>query len=174
VEIKSLEGILKENNMQESRLSPYLKENYNLSDRFVYVAPMNDRPPPSDPEKEIMKYLDSKGIKYEFEIKLAVAEQNDEIHIRMPDFYIPALDLCIEFNGMEGDPKSDKRYRDKRAVYNKNGVNFREISKKAFNSGEWKEQLDEMLEDYPSTSSTGILKYAAMAASLLLGAFYFL
>ena len=176
---QTLEEILKENTITEKHLSPFVEEKYSLSDVVPYVRPWPRDPnaEPSGPEKDFIAYFKKEGIKYEREYAL-VLDEDGEIHVRYADFYLPEYDLYLEYNGMESRPEDAKRYADKKKSYERNNIPFAEIHKKEYESGKWKERLEEILaaaekgELASASHSPSRPWYVAAAASLLMGLFF--
>ncbi|HLF54593.1 MAG TPA: hypothetical protein VI612_02650 [Candidatus Nanoarchaeia archaeon] len=174
---KTLEEVLKENDLTEANLSPLVSREYTPSSKVNYVppGPRNQKTPEqrvneaSPFEKEILAYLKERGINHEFERPLVVKE-GEEIHVRLPDFYLPDRNLFIELNGMEGDPEQDKRYEEKNRNYDKNGIKYVVIHKDEMKSGKWKEKLEGILgksEPKASPSGSSVPVYAGIATCLL-------
>ena len=71
----------------------------------------------TESEREVARYLEKKGLLWEFEFPVFVYEENNRPRLWTPDFYIPKLGLFVEVCGSE---KYDYEYR--RKVYNKNKI----------------------------------------------------
>lgn len=164
---KPLEGILEENGLSRAHLSPHVARHYQLSSLVNYVQPI-DSPKPkvkggmSEAEKKIRDYFERNGIAYEYERKLVV-EEDDKIHIRSPDFYLPKYGLYIEYNGMEGNDEDDRRYEKKMAFYENNEVKHMIIHRHEMESGRWISKLEKMTKNRRTQS------YAPLAAAAACG-----
>ena len=71
----------------------------------------------TESEREVARFLDKKGLWWEFEFPVFVYEENNRPRLWTPDFYIPKLGLFAEVCGSE---KYDYEYR--RKVFNKNKI----------------------------------------------------
>jgi len=173
----TLMQILMDEGVPEPRLSyvsPYVRHNFDLQDevdnvRSRYTPKGEDR---SGYETKVREYLEENGYKPEHERPLIVAEENDVIHTRYPDFYLPEHKLYIEVNGGEGKPERDKEYAHKDWAYKKNDVNYVVLHKKDLASDKWKSELERMIKESKiqpiKQKSTERGWYAAIAAASLM------
>ena len=112
--------------------------------RYVrkYVRKM--RPPglqtelKSTGEKKIAQFLKDEKIHFLYEYPLAITDEDRKVRIWYPDFWLPELNIIIEYMGMKGKIGYDKATIRKKKVYNALKIDFIEISPGLIIKGNWK------------------------------------
>jgi|GEM_PF-6242631 len=140
----TLEKILASESLNETHLSPKVKENYDLESNVTYSPPPARLPAEnyrSEGEREIAAYLEEKDIEFEYERRLVVESEEGKLHIRYPDFYLKDLEIIIEYNGSTGK-EHEERYARKAELYEHNEVNYVTITSEDMKTGVWKDKID--------------------------------
>ena len=71
----------------------------------------------TDPEKEVARHLEQKGLWWQFEFPVFLYDDKDRPRVWTPDFFIPKLGLFVEVCGSK-----DFDYEYRRKIYDKNGI----------------------------------------------------
>jgi len=100
-------------------------------------------------ERRIADILNKYGIDFKYEPPLTVYDQQNNLRIWYPDFYLPEYSIYLEFNGFEGNPNYDIGRIKKESTYKKNGIDIIGITPSIQNS---------QLENYIINSIYGIQK----------------
>lgn len=93
----------------------------------------------SEGEQLIADFLYENGIDYEYDMRITLKSNGIERWIR-PDFYLTSFNLFIEYWGMKGDPKYDKKMADKMRLYSELNTRLIQIERHELS------RLDEILK----------------------------
>ena len=70
-------------------------------------------------EKNVAQYLEKVDLEYKPQFPVCVIDEDDNIRIWHPDFYLPRLGLFLEVCGSE---RYKKKYDYRQKIYKKNGI----------------------------------------------------
>lgn len=89
-------------------------------------------------EKKIAQFLKDEKIHFLYEYPLAITDEDRKVRIWYPDFWLPELNIIIEYIGMKGKGDYDRASFRKKKVYNALKIDFIEISPGLIIKGNWK------------------------------------
>lgn len=99
------------------------------------------RPPlnlKSHGERQIAGLLREERIHFLYEYPLAITDEDRKVRIWYPDFWLPELNIIIEYMGMKGKGDYDRANERKKKVYNALKIDFIEITPGLIVKGNWK------------------------------------
>ena len=99
------------------------------------------RPPlnlKSHGERQIAGFLKEERIHFLYEYPLAITDEDRKVRIWYPDFWLPELNIIIEYMGMKGKGDYDRANERKKKVYNALKIDFIEITPGLIVKGNWK------------------------------------
>jgi len=88
----------------------------------------------SSGEKKIAAFLDGAGIKFEYEVAVAIRERGYQ-RIWYPDFKLPEYNFFIEYLGIEQSPQYDQNSNYKLKTYQANGIDVLALYPKDLRQG---------------------------------------
>jgi len=80
------------------------------------------RPYKSAGESKIAKILKKYGIDFKYESPVTVNDQQNNLRIWYPDFYLPEYGIYLEYNGINGNLDYDIGKARRESTYKKNGL----------------------------------------------------
>lgn len=89
-------------------------------------------------ERQIAEFLKEERIHFLYEYPLAITDEERKVRIWYPDFWLPELNIIIEYIGMKGKIDYDKASMRKKKIYNALKIDFIEISPGLLVKGNWK------------------------------------
>ena len=89
-------------------------------------------------EKKIAAFLKEERIHFVYEYPLAITDEDRKVRIWYPDFWLPELNIIIEYIGMKGKISYDKQLVRKKKIYNALKIDFLEIAPGLIVKGNWK------------------------------------
>lgn len=98
----------------------------------------------SEGERQIARFLEHHGIKYEYEQPLAVVDRG-KVRIWYPDFHLPEYGLFFEYIGIEENNGYASQLEHKRKVYAEMGLPVIFMGPESFN-GLWPEKILKSIE----------------------------
>lgn len=159
----TLAQMLREERVAFDHVSPYVSRKYAPSSPIIYWPVPFQRKEELQQEHPVLRslgevriasYFEQRRERWEYERPMVVEGVGDYLlHWLYPDFYLPAKKLIIEYNGSQGDMRSDSRYSYKDEIYAKNEVRVEVISRAAMKTGAWKLQLDRILNSTGHSSA---------------------
>jgi len=75
-------------------------------------------------EKLIAAFLKETGIKFHYEYPLIIIDDDKKIRVWYPDFWLPELNIVIEYFGMVNDEQYRELMKKKEALYNQLDIDF--------------------------------------------------
>jgi len=108
----------------------------------------------SDGERLISEFLKSEGIHHVHEYPVALKDEQNQVRIWYPDFYLPKLSIVIEYLGMSGKPDYDKAVRRKTKLFKELQIDFVLITPNRLSKPDWKHYIvNKILEIMDSKGS---------------------
>jgi hypothetical protein len=89
-------------------------------------------------EKKIWDFLREEHIHCLYEYPLAITDEDKKVRIWYPDFWLPELNIMIEYMGMKGQVGYDRQMVRKKKIYNALKIDFIEITPGLILKGNWK------------------------------------
>lgn len=89
-------------------------------------------------EKKIADFLSEEHIHFLYEYPLAITDEDRKIRIWYPDFWLPELNIMVEYMGMKGQMGYDRQMVRKKKIYNALKIDFIEITPGLILKGNWK------------------------------------
>lgn len=90
-------------------------------------------------ERLLAGFLEENRIKFHYEYPLLVHDAG-QLRIWYPDFWLPRLNIVIEYFGLYGNGDYDKGVLKKRRIYKDLEIDFIEVKKDTFR-GNWQKYL---------------------------------
>ncbi len=95
----------------------------------------------SDGEKLIAEFLASEKIHFVHEYPIALMDEQKQIRLWYPDFFLPKLNIVIEYLGMKGKPDYEKSVRRKTKLFKYLKIDFILITPKRLTRPDWKHYI---------------------------------
>lgn len=104
-------------------------------------------------EKKIADFLSEEHIHYLYEYPLAITDEDRKIRLWYPDFWLPELNIMIEYMGMKGQTGYDRQMVRKKKIYNALKIDFIEITPGLILKGNWKRFIAMKIMDIMKSKS---------------------
>jgi hypothetical protein len=123
---------------------PFVKKLPYVQRPFVKKIFPNNKPFNQGPvlkshgERQISGFLKEEKIHFVYEYPLAITDEDRKVRIWYPDFWLPELNIIIEYMGMKGKGDYDKANFRKKKIYNALKIDFMEITPGLLVKGNWK------------------------------------
>ena len=95
----------------------------------------------SDGEREIAEFLRSEHIHFVHEYPMALIDEQEQVRLWYPDFWLPGLNVVIEYLGMKGKPEYEKAVRRKTKLFRYLKIDFILITPKRLTRPDWKHYI---------------------------------
>jgi len=95
----------------------------------------------SDGEKLIADFLKTEKIHFVYEYPVALRDEQNQIRIWYPDFFLPKLNIVIEYLGMKGKPEYERAVRRKTRLFKELKVDFIYITPKRLTRPDWRHYI---------------------------------
>ena len=95
----------------------------------------------SDGERMIADFLKSENIHFVYEYPVALIDEQDQIRIWYPDFWLPKLNIVIEYIGMKGKPEYDRSVRRKTKLFKYLKIDLILITPNRLSKPDWKNYI---------------------------------
>ena len=95
----------------------------------------------SDGERMIAEFLIAENIHFVYEYPIALRDEQKQIRLWYPDFFLPKLNIVIEYLGMKGKPDYEKSVRRKTKLFKYLQVDFIYVTPKRFTRPDWKHYI---------------------------------
>ncbi len=114
-------------------------------------------------EKKIADFLSEEHIHYLYEYPLAITDEDRKIRLWYPDFWLPELNIMIEYMGMKGQTGYDRQMVRKKKIYNALKIDFIEITPGLIIKGNWKRFIAMKIMDIMKSKGYLFNKMRALA-----------
>ncbi len=95
----------------------------------------------SDGEKLIAEFLKSENIHFVHEYPVALIDEQNQIRLWYPDFWLPRLNIVIEYLGMKGKPEYEKAVRRKTKLFRYLKIDFILITPNRLEKPDWQHYI---------------------------------
>jgi len=95
----------------------------------------------SEGERMIAEFLKSEKIHFVHEYPVALIDEQDQVRIWYPDFFLPRLNIVVEYLGMKGKPEYDRSVRRKTKLFQHLKMDFILITPKRLTRPDWKHYI---------------------------------
>ncbi len=95
----------------------------------------------SDGEREVGEFLSSEKIHFVYEYPMAIRDEQGQIRLWYPDFWLPKLNIIIEYLGMKGKPEYEKAVKRKTKLFRHLWIDFILITPKRLTRPDWRHYL---------------------------------
>lgn len=95
----------------------------------------------SDGEKLIAEFLKDEKIHFVHEYPVALIDEQDQVRIWYPDFFLPKLNIVIEYLGMKGKPDYERSVRRKTRLFQHLKMDFIYITPNRIMKPDWKHYI---------------------------------
>ena len=95
----------------------------------------------SDGEKLIAEFLSTEKIHFVHEYPIALRDEQNQIRLWYPDFFLPKLSIVIEYLGMKGREEYERAVRRKTKLFKELKVDFIYITPNRFTKPDWKHYI---------------------------------
>jgi len=92
-------------------------------------------------EKLIAEFLKDENIHFVHEYPVALIDEQDQVRIWYPDFFLPKLSIVIEYLGMKGKPDYEKSVRRKTKLFQHLKLDFIYITPNRIMKPDWKHYI---------------------------------
>ena len=92
-------------------------------------------------EDKIGKFFASENIHFLYEHPLALIDEQEQVRIWYPDFYLPKLSIVVEYIGMKGKDDYDKSVRRKTKLFKNLRIDFIYITPSRLEKPDWKHYI---------------------------------
>ena len=95
----------------------------------------------SDGERAIAEFLMAEKIHFVYEYPIALVDEQRQIRLWYPDFWLPKLNIVIEYLGMKGKPEYEKAVRRKTKLFRYLQMDFILITPNRLTKPDWKHYI---------------------------------
>lgn len=95
----------------------------------------------SDGEDQIGKFFASEKIHFLYEYPLALIDEQGQVRIWYPDFFLPKLNIVIEYLGMKGKDEYDKAVGRKTKLFKALRIDFIYVTPQRLERPDWKHYI---------------------------------
>mgnify|MGYP001558658976 CR=1 FL=1 len=95
----------------------------------------------SEGERLIAQFLADEKIYFVHEYPMALKDEQNQVRIWYPDFFLPGLNIIIEYLGMKGKVEYEKAVRRKTKLFRELKVDFIYVTPKRFTRPDWKHYI---------------------------------
>ena len=95
----------------------------------------------SDGERMIAEFLHSENIHFVYEFPMGLLDEQNQVRLWYPDFWLPGLNVIIEYLGMKGKPEYEKAVRRKTKLFRYLRIDFILITPKRLTRPDWKHYI---------------------------------
>ncbi len=92
----------------------------------------------SEGERLISEFLAREKIHFVHEYPIAVRDEQNQIRIWYPDFFLPGLNIVIEYLGMKGKAEYEKAVRRKTKLFKELNIDFIYVTPKRLTRPDWR------------------------------------
>ncbi|MEK6935054.1 MAG: hypothetical protein AABW46_04205 [Nanoarchaeota archaeon] len=92
-------------------------------------------------EDKIGKFFASEKIHFLYEYPLALIDEQEQVRIWYPDFYLPKLNIVIEYLGMKGKDEYDKSVGRKTKLFKNLRIDFIYVTPNRLEKPDWKHYI---------------------------------
>ena len=105
-------------------------------------------------EDKIGRFFASEKIHFLYEYPLALVDEQEQIRIWYPDFYLPKLNIVIEYLGMKGKDEYDKSVGRKTKLFKNLRIDFIYVTPHRLEKPDWQHYIiNKILEIMDSKGS---------------------
>ena len=89
----------------------------------------------------IAEFLASERIHFVYEYPVALIDEQDQVRIWYPDFWLPKLNIVIEYLGMKGKEEYERAVRRKTKLFRYLKIDFVLITPKRLTRPDWRHYI---------------------------------
>ena len=117
----------------------------------------------SDGERMIAEFLSQEKIHFVHEYPVALVDEQNQVRIWYPDFFLPKLNIVIEYLGMKGKPDYEKSVRRKTKLFQHLKMDFIYITPKRLTRPDWKHYIIRRILEIMSSKGSEYYKMKVLA-----------
>lgn len=117
----------------------------------------------SDGESLIAEFLASEHIHFVHEYPIALIDEQNQIRLWYPDFWLPRLNIIIEYLGMKGKPDYEKSVRRKTKLFRYLKIDFILITPNRLTKPDWKHYITRKILEIMDRKDSEYIKIKNLA-----------